>query len=296
MNYFIKSLWFGALLAPKCWVCAFRRNPMMVALYAAVIFFIISFFNEVFFGSAVSLFVCWLWGMVLCIIIPRRRYKLQSNGKELHLFFYDACTKWKIDVNNDSRDAILRVFEKNEKGWRKLGENTIVKGYDGTLAASGFILVRLPYAGWTLLGNGYDMEKNVCILGCKIAEYAFILGGKNLRLYFIHGSKIVTMDILSCEKCNDVILSSPYSYYKKAEDDDPNLRTPPESTAEWKSGHFLLAQKEDGLHLFKAITFDGISSVYEIFTNWFNIHKQGQTRVFFKNPKGTYSLSKKITA
>lgn len=294
MNYFFKSLWFGALLTPKCWGCALKRNPMMAALFAAVMFLVISFSDRIFFQSAALLFVCWFLGMVLYMVMPRRHYTQRHKGKVWHLFFYDAYTKWKIGVNDDYRDSVLRVFEKSEKGWRKSGENTLVRGYDDTLADSGFILVRLPYADWIIFGNGYDMEKNVCVLGRKIAEYAFISGSKNPKLHFIHGVKIITTNILSCEKCDDVFSNAPQTYYKKAEYNEPNLCTPPANTAGERSGYFFLIQKEDGFHLFKTITWKGVSAVYEVVTDWFHIRKKGQTRVFFKNPSGTYSLSKKI--
>ncbi len=296
MNYFIKSLWFGALLTPKCWVCALKRNPMMAALFAAMMFFLIGFSDEELFLSTEILLVCWFLGMVLFMVTPRCRYKVRYKGTELFLLFYDACSKWKIGVNDNNRNAILRLFEKIEKGWRKEGENNYVQGYDDTLKPSGFILVRLPYAEWIVFGNGYDMENNVCILGRKLADYAFISDAKNPKLHFIHGNTIVTKNILSCEKCGDVFTNSPLTSYKKVEDDQPTLSTPPESTAGERTGTFLLVQKNDGFHLFKTITLEGISATYEVFTDWFHIRKAGQTRVYFRNPKGTYLLSNKINS
>ena len=170
MNYFIKSLWFGAVFKPQCWLCALKRNPVMPLLFAAVLFFALGYTCDIpdYLVSARWLIWSWLLGMVLFISIPRGRYKLVNDGKTLYVFIYDTYSKWKIAVDNPNRSGIVRVFEQEDGKWRKSGANIVIRGFDDSLAeSSGFLLIRCPYSSWQLLGNGYNNDSSLFVLGHK---------------------------------------------------------------------------------------------------------------------------------
>ena len=193
MNYFIKSLWFGALLSPQCWRCACLRNPMMPLLIAAVLFFLTGRPEYV---LSVEILICaWVLGMVLFIITPRRHYKLVHEGKTLYVFIYDTYGKWKLAVEDPNRDGIVRVFECDANGCRQSGENIFACGYDDSFVEdSAFMLIRRPYDEWQVLGNGYNNDTSVLILGRKIAHGTFIKTQKKPKkplLFTVEGNKIV---------------------------------------------------------------------------------------------------------
>lgn len=197
MNYFFKSLWFGALLSPQCWRCALMRNPMMPLLIAAVLFFVTGYACNIpdYLVSAQWLIWGWVLGMALFISIPRGRYKLVNDGKTLYIFIYDTCSRWKISVDDQNRSGITRVFEKEGGKWRKSGTNIAIRGFDDSLAeASGFLLIRCPYSSWQLLGNGYNNDTNILIMGYKINGYTFAKKQKMLKkhsLFRLVGNKVV---------------------------------------------------------------------------------------------------------
>lgn len=282
MNYFFKSFWFGALITPKCWRCAFERNPVMLALFVGVLFLLggllVNF--EGYLQCAQILLCFWLVGMVIFIITPRRHYKLKHGEKTLYLFIYDACDKWDLNVLDENRSVVLRVFEKNGELWQKSGKNYCLKGYDDSLEESGFILVRLPHAKWMLLGNGYDMEKNSCILGEKIAPYAFFAD----KLHFIHGTKVISEDVVSYEKCdnvefNSVVFNSNKPFYAELDSASSS-----HSLARKKKGYFLLVQtKNRMLSLFKLLCVDGQAKAYKVFVDQFYIATPKERRYYKKD-------------
>ncbi|MCM1324685.1 MAG: hypothetical protein NC218_11235 [Acetobacter sp.] len=270
-------------MTPKCWKCTLLRNPMMAALFAAVLFFLFGFSNEVFLESATFLFCCWLVGMVVFIVTPRRHYKLRYGEKELHLFFYDTYNKWKLDIQDVNRCAILRVFEKDGKTWRKSGYNLCVNGCDDNLLNSGFILVRIKYADWIIFGN----DCNARVLGRRTAYYAFVSDNKNPKLNFIHGKKVITEEIISFEKCDKFMLEDGKTFYEEIE--YTQLCTVPACDIAKKNGRFLfvLTKKHD-FRLFKLVYEDGCAGVYRTFTDILHIFKKGKWRYFERTADGCY--------
>ncbi len=299
MNYFIKFLWFGALLKPQCWLCALKRNPVMPALIAAGLFYFFGISADIpeYLVSAKWLIGGWFFGMLLFICTPRSRYKLVNDGKTLYVFIYDTCSKWKISVDNASHSGIVRVFEKNGGKWRKSGANIIIRGYDDSLAeTSGFLLIRCPYSSWQLLGNGYNNDSSPFILGHKIADYAFVFTLKKPRvpkLYLLHGKKVVTETALFCEKCDYVTLDEEHTGYAEAE--YTQLETAPACTIRQERGIFLLAKGKDTFKLFKLINGAQGAGAYRVYTQWFFVLKKDGRRTFSKDNKGGYALIKNLS-
>lgn len=306
MNYFIKSLWFGALLKPQCWLCALKRNPVMPLLFAAVLFFAVGGLGNVpeYLLSAQWLIGGWALGMLMFICFPKKSYKLADGEKTLHVFIYDAYSQWKIAVDNKNRNGFVRVLENDGHGWRLSDETVFVRGYDDSLVeSSGFLLIRRPYSSWQLLGNGYNNDTSVFILGHKLFDYAFVppsempkqkkaakssKAKKEHTLYLLHGKKVVSEKMLLCEKSNFITLDEEHTCYAEAE--YTQLETTPAFSAHKRDGIFLLVECKESFKLFKLINSDKGAEAYLVYTEWFCIKDRNNQRTFHKSNKGGYTL------
>ncbi len=299
MNYFIKSLWFGAVFKPQCWLCALKRNPVMPLLFAAVLFFALGYTCDIpdYLVSARWLIWSWLLGMVLFISIPRGRYKLVNDGKTLYVFIYDTYSKWKIAVDNPNRSGIVRVFEQEDGKWRKSGANIVIRGFDDSLAeSSGFLLIRCPYSSWQLLGNGYNNDSSLFVLGHKIADYAFVFTRKKQhrpKLNLLHGRKVAEETVISYEKYDYVTMDDDHTSYAEAE--HTLLQLPPACIISEEKGVFLLVKDKDTFKLFKLINGAQGASAYRVYTEWFTFKKKDNQRTFCKDNKRGYVLVKNLS-
>lgn len=293
MNYFFKSLWFGALITPKCWAHAFMRNPMMPVFLAAVLFFLTSIFCDAYLKVAIFLFCSWMLGTMLFIITPSKCFKLHYLGKPLYLFLYNTYGKFKFNVQDSQRCAILRVLENDGYQWQKSKENLAIYGYDASLESLGFILVRLPYAEWVVFGNGYNKGCEAMTLGHKITNYAFASRSKVNKIYFIHGRKIVSEAADTYEKYSYITIADADVEYQEI--DITQCCTSPASVAYKKNGCFLLIKNKDNFRVFKLLKETNAPGVYQLFTNKFYVHKNDKLCCFQSIQKGIFHQSSEFT-
>lgn len=291
MSYYFKSLWWGALLTPKCWGCALKRNPFMVLTIVIPMFFLCGLTSD-----ALALSVCWLAGMILFIVTPRRFYKLAGKEKTLYVFIYDTFNMWKINVDDRGRSSIVRVFEKDihENKLRKSGNDIKASGYSCSLKSSScFLLIRLSYASWQLLGNGYNNDTSALILGHKLTNYAFAdstIAPKAMIIHLLHGRKVISQKVVSYEKCIDIELDGEHTFYTEIE--DSGLVPFSAATVANSKGYFLLTNDGQQLKLYKVICEDNVSAAYLVSTSWFCIKKKGIQNLFCQDKTKGYIKSR----
>ncbi len=291
MDYFIKSLWFGALLQPRCWRCAFMRNPMMLALIMAGVFFGLNWFypTPIYSNTSILLLCSWLVGMVLFIITPRRYYKLTHDEKEQYVFFYDIYRKWVFDVKEDNRESVLRTFEKNGQTIKKIGSDFVVNGYDDCFEQSGFLLVCFYPSSWVVLGNGYSLSSGkTLILGNRVAKSVFVFHSKQLKLHVINGQKVISKEIMSFETCDSVEFDAQTATYQEL----GYVVRLDYSTSKLAqlNGEFILFRIESVLRLLKMVCLDGQSIGFLIFANPIHVVQNGQRTDFQKSVELGYVL------
>jgi len=237
MNNFVKKLWFGALLEPKCWLYAGQDNQFLSLVVASILFAVIKRPET----SVVLLALAMVYLMFI-IIKPAKTFALKDKGKTLFISVFNSDFLRRHKAFPERKCAILKVWQTDNLGY----DIYRTYGYDSRLVEIGYFLFKTSPAVWAML-KGCD--KNSYVLGRKLGGYAFTNRTRQGKttLCVMHGAGMFIKDVKICEckkmsiqKANYTALTPPLL---KEESDCLTLNT--------NSGRFLMFVDEKGSKLIK---------------------------------------------
>lgn len=112
MNNFVKRIWFGALLRPRCWICAAVNHQIVGGAIAVLLFLLTGWFAT---AGFVALFVFLF--MVHLIIFPEKTYTLQMEDKTLFIAIYASDFARRHRKDSKRKRFIIRTIACHADGF-----------------------------------------------------------------------------------------------------------------------------------------------------------------------------------